>query len=104
MALFGNEEKDVSWQYEGRTKTGTVVSGTVEAPTAIIARVKLRKKDITPISIKSRTVFSGFTSILGNLRSKSSNTHEKRVRKFTSLARSREIHSLVQGQDKAAKK
>ena len=107
MALLGKDEKDLSWRYEGRNKSGALVSGTVEAPTAIIARVKLRKKDITPLSIKPQTVFSGFSNILGALRSKpnskSNNTHEKRVSLFTSLARSREIHNLVQDQNKDSK-
>ena len=103
MAFFNNDEKELSWLYEGRTKTGDLVRGTVEAPTAIIARVKLRKREITPISIKAQSSFSLFTNIFANLRSKSSNTHEKRVSLFTGLARSREIHNLVQGKDKESK-
>ena len=103
MAFFNNYEKELSWLYEGRTKTGDLVRGTVEAPTAIIARVKLRKREITPISIKAQSSFSLFTNIFANLRSKSSNTHEKRVSLFTGLARSREIHNLVQGKDKESK-
>ena len=103
MAFFNNDEKELSWLYEGRTKSGELVRGTVEAPTAIIARVKLRKREITPISIKAQSSFSFFTNMLSNLQSKSTNTHEKRVSLFTGLARSREIHNLVQGKDKEAK-
>jgi type IV pilus assembly protein PilC len=93
------EDKKQTWFYEGRTKNGDLVTGTIEAPTAIIARVKLRKREIIPLSLKERNRFSSLSSWFTFSKPKA-NTQEKRLSLFTKLARSRnEIHDLAR-QDK----
>lgn len=98
-----DSRSSIKWFYEGRTKNGDLVTGTVEAPTAIIARVKLRKNDIIPISIKQRSKFSFFEDILEKLKPKKVVvSKENRLSNFAKLARARtgEIHNMMKGEDK----
>ncbi|MBX9598136.1 MAG: type II secretion system F family protein [Burkholderiales bacterium] len=85
---------EASWFYEGRTKNGDLVTGTIEAETAIIARVKLRKRDIIPFSVKQRSNLSFLNDILAQFKFKAS-TQEKKLSLFAKLARSKEIHALT---------
>ena len=86
--------RELSWFYEGRTKNGDLVTGTIEAETAIIARVKLRKRDIIPFSVKQRSSLSFLNDILSQFKFKAS-TQEKKLSLFAKLARSKEIHLLA---------
>ena len=95
--------RELSWFYEGRTKNGDLVTGTVEAETAIIARVKLRKRDIIPFSVKQRSSLSFLNDILSQFKFKAS-THEKKLSLFAKLARSKEIHELANKDTPAADK
>jgi type IV pilus assembly protein PilC len=95
--------RELSWFYEGRTKNGDLVTGTVEAETAIIARVKLRKRDIIPFSVKRRSSLSFLNDILAQFKFKAS-TQEKKLSLFAKLARSKEIHELANKDTPAADK
>ncbi len=87
-------ERRLTWFYEGRTKNGDLVTGTIEAPTAIIARVKLRKREIIPISVKPRSSFSFLGDVLQAFRRRMG-TQEKKLNLFAKLARNKEIHDLT---------
>ena len=93
MAKQREQQKLITWSYEGRTKTGDLVTGTVEAETAIVARVKLRKRDIIPLTIKRRSSFSFFSRFLSIGRPKSENV-EKKLGLFAKMANSKDIHEL----------
>lgn len=93
MAKKKEQQHKLTWFYEGRTKSGDLVTGTVEAETAIVARVKLRKKDIIPLSIKRRSGFSFFSRFF-QARPKGE-TLEKKLGMFAKMASSKDIHDLV---------
>jgi type IV pilus assembly protein PilC len=103
------KQQDVTWSYEGRTKNGDLVTGTVDAPTAIIARVKLRKKEIIPLTVRQKSSFSFLGDTFARFRGKGGTT-EKKLSIFAKLARSEEIHELTKkgeaggGAEKQSKK
>ncbi|AUR53085.1 hypothetical protein CUN60_12565 [Aquella oligotrophica] len=92
------KQADLSWSYEGRTKNGDLVTGTIEAPTAIIARVKLRKREIIPLSVRQKSSFSFLGDVLSQFKGKVG-TQEKRLGLFAKLARSKEIHDLTRKEE-----
>jgi len=71
------KQQDVTWSYEGRTKNGDLVTGTVEAPTAIIARVKLRKREIIPLLVKQKGSFSFLGDALSQSRGRVGSQEKK---------------------------
>lgn len=93
MAKKREQHKLITWSYEGRTKSGDLVTGTVEAETAIVARVKLRKRDIVPLSIKRRSAFPRLARIFGFGRQRSENV-EKKLGLFAKIANAKDIHDL----------
>lgn len=92
------KQADLSWSYEGRTKNGDLVTGTIEAPTAIIARVKLRKREIIPLTVRQKSSFSFLGDVLSQFKGKVG-TQEKRLGLFAKLARSKEIHDLTRKEE-----
>ncbi|MEN9947101.1 MAG: hypothetical protein RLZZ293_1487 [Pseudomonadota bacterium] len=87
-------EKNQNWLYEGRSKNGDIVSGNIDAPTAIIARVKLRKRDITPTLVKLNSKNTLLNKFLAQFKPKPI-VHEKKLNFFANLARAKEIHALT---------
>lgn len=64
-------KRQATWIYEGRNKKNDLVAGTIQAPTAIVAKVKLRKKKIIPLSINRRHNLRFIGRLLVKLKAKS---------------------------------
>lgn len=93
-------KKEITWRYEGRSKSGEIVTGTVDAATAVIARVKLRKLDIEPLDVKPKSSFSFLTMSIGGKKGTTESGEEKTLNDFAKSVRPDEIHALSRGQNR----
>lgn len=97
MAIVGKES---TWIYEGRNKNGEIISGSIQAATAVIARVKLRKMNIEPIDVRAKAGF--FSLSVGNRKPKTKESSKERtLNSFSKSVKPDEIHSVFQNQGKA---
>lgn len=93
------KNKELVWHYEGRSKSGEIVTGTIEATTAVIARVKLRKLAIEPLVVKVKSKWSFLTlSLGGDDKHSSVSKNERKLGDFVKSVRPDEIHALSYGQ------
>lgn len=93
------DRKETTWLYEGRNHHGELTNGTIQAATAVIARVKLRKLNIDPTVVKAKAGF--FSLSVGGGKAKKDNSEETKLNAFAKIAKPDEIHGLIQNQEKS---
>lgn len=95
LIIRAKTNNQIKWVYDGKTKNGDSVSGIIEAPTAIIARVKLRKNDIVPFSIKPQRIFSGVFNKKNKPEQKPISIKDIAIKRAKLVNFRDEIHNLV---------
>lgn len=90
--------KELDWNYEGRNKNGEIVTGVIKASTQVIARVKLRKVNIEPLTVTQKSALSFLSADIGGKKRRET-AEEKNLRDFGKSMRPDELHGLIQSQE-----